>query len=389
MHQRTNSLQPTSPARQHFRSFSYNSNTEELDILDLIQLECDKKTTNFNLANRNLVHLPPEINKLLGDLQSLEVLDISKNKIKKFPTEFGNLINLKVLSISRNRIQMLPKYLANMNQLNVFKIGNSTTKIDFNPLTWPPLEYLQPEQEKDQEVWIKKLRNYLAENDPPAPNYPLIPAELSPSIKEKECTEIVYTLLSNIKPQDAIVESFLNVLFASVEIYRVSRLSLISNAKINFDIGKIESSTKSLNSQIITTSKLIKESNINNIMQLLKCTRSVVNSVSELDGFQSILEEGLVNDWSKVNQSLRQAILNLQDKSKFENLVSLLNRLKDYVSGTDLLLIQKCLYYSDKKDLKCLPSVYKLLRNCQGYGISSDGMNICAELASEAKRLAK
>ena len=45
-------------------------------------------------------------------MPSLEILDISRNKIKKWPSSCGSLKNLKVLSLSKNRIKRLPSYLA-------------------------------------------------------------------------------------------------------------------------------------------------------------------------------------------------------------------------------------------------------------------------------------
>jgi hypothetical protein len=56
-------------------------------------------------------------------MATLEVLDISKNKIKRFPTDFGNLIHLRVMSISKNRFMHLPKYFGEMRNLKVFKAG--------------------------------------------------------------------------------------------------------------------------------------------------------------------------------------------------------------------------------------------------------------------------
>ena len=86
-------------------------------------------------------------------MPSLEILDISRNKIKKLPTAPGTLLHLKVrtyihisttlpisslempqvFSIAKNRIKRLPPYIAMMTHLRVLKI-------DHNPLEWPPKE---------------------------------------------------------------------------------------------------------------------------------------------------------------------------------------------------------------------------------------------------------
>ncbi|KAI9613871.1 hypothetical protein H4Q26_009721 [Puccinia striiformis f. sp. tritici PST-130] len=69
----------------------------------------------------------------LTRMPSLEILDVSRNKIKAFPRRPGSLDRLRVLSVSRNRIKRLPNYVANLTTLRVLKI-------DHNPVIWPPKE---------------------------------------------------------------------------------------------------------------------------------------------------------------------------------------------------------------------------------------------------------
>jgi Leucine-rich repeat (LRR) protein len=45
-------------------------------------------------------------------MPSLEILDISRNKIKRLPQHPGTLKRLKVFSVSKNRIARLPPYVA-------------------------------------------------------------------------------------------------------------------------------------------------------------------------------------------------------------------------------------------------------------------------------------
>ncbi|KAL8280830.1 hypothetical protein RQP46_006834 [Phenoliferia psychrophenolica] len=68
----------------------------------------------------NLLTTFPQV---LCEMPSLEILDISRNKIKKLP----------VFSITKNRIKRLPAYIAQMSHLRVLKV-------DHNPLEWPPKE---------------------------------------------------------------------------------------------------------------------------------------------------------------------------------------------------------------------------------------------------------
>ncbi|MCO5612568.1 hypothetical protein L7F22_066836 [Adiantum nelumboides] len=62
---------------------------------------------------------------------SLEILDISRNKIRKLPSEPGRLLELRVLSLSNNRIRRLPAWVTKMKYLRVLKV-------DSNPISWPP-----------------------------------------------------------------------------------------------------------------------------------------------------------------------------------------------------------------------------------------------------------
>lgn len=63
-------------------------------------------------------------------MPSLEILDLSKNRLSGFPDEPGNLSKLKVLSLSNNRIDALPNYLTQFDMLKVFKV-------DGNPIEYP------------------------------------------------------------------------------------------------------------------------------------------------------------------------------------------------------------------------------------------------------------
>lgn len=63
-------------------------------------------------------------------MPSLEILDLSKNRISAFPVQPGRLVNLKVLSLTNNKLYALPEYIADFEGMTVFKVDN-------NPLEWP------------------------------------------------------------------------------------------------------------------------------------------------------------------------------------------------------------------------------------------------------------
>jgi hypothetical protein len=64
-------------------------------------------------------------------MTSLEILDVSRNKIRTIPSKISNLTSLKVLAIIKNKIEELPICLGEINSLQVLKL-------DGNPLVFPP-----------------------------------------------------------------------------------------------------------------------------------------------------------------------------------------------------------------------------------------------------------
>lgn len=64
-------------------------------------------------------------------MTSLEILDVSRNKIRSLPAKIANLTSLKVLAIAKNKIEQLPVCLGEINSLQVLKL-------DGNPLVFPP-----------------------------------------------------------------------------------------------------------------------------------------------------------------------------------------------------------------------------------------------------------
>ena len=69
-------------------------------------------------------------------LNQLEILDVSKNRITAIPEDIKKLTSLKFLAVSRNRITRLPYALGEMSSLGKLKF-------DENPIEFPPPEALK------------------------------------------------------------------------------------------------------------------------------------------------------------------------------------------------------------------------------------------------------
>ncbi|EJU05554.1 hypothetical protein DACRYDRAFT_104040 [Dacryopinax primogenitus] len=105
----------------------------------------------------NLFTTFPEV---LTSMPSLEILDISRNKIKRLPVQPGNLVHLRVLCMSKNRLQRLPRYLTYFSCLKILKV-------DSNPIVWPPAEVVNSLQDNgDMEDWIAEVKQWMEENGP-------------------------------------------------------------------------------------------------------------------------------------------------------------------------------------------------------------------------------
>ncbi|KAF3936457.1 hypothetical protein ABW19_dt0206645 [Dactylella cylindrospora] len=89
-------------------------------------------------------------------MESLEILDISRNKIRELPQDLGHLMKLKVLSISKNRIHALPNYISQMDELKILKV-------DSNPIIYPPPHVWQFDEEgdADKDLWLEELKRFL------------------------------------------------------------------------------------------------------------------------------------------------------------------------------------------------------------------------------------
>ncbi|CRJ80507.1 hypothetical protein BN1708_000280, partial [Verticillium longisporum] len=107
------------------------------EVVDIIKNELERfaectSLRYLNVRNNQIREFPLP----LCDLKSLEILDLSKNKLRVLPPEIVKLTSLKVFSVQRNRIEELPLALADMVSLQVLKF-------DGNPISFPPREVLQ------------------------------------------------------------------------------------------------------------------------------------------------------------------------------------------------------------------------------------------------------
>ncbi|CAG8734557.1 6245_t:CDS:2, partial [Acaulospora colombiana] len=96
-----------------------------------------------------------------GVIQSLEILDVSNNKIKAFPERPGTLVNLKVLHLGENRITALPSYFPGFRALELLII-------DQNPIEWPPPHVLSANANStDAQVaarWVSRIQGWIRDH---------------------------------------------------------------------------------------------------------------------------------------------------------------------------------------------------------------------------------
>lgn len=112
-------------------------------------------------------------------MPSLEILDISRNKIKRLPSDPGSLVNLRVgdlapafaliliasqvFSVLRNKIQKLPPSFVQFQELTLFKV-------DGNPLEWPPKAVMDTTEDLDDpramKDWIKRVQKWIEDHSP-------------------------------------------------------------------------------------------------------------------------------------------------------------------------------------------------------------------------------
>ena len=90
------------------------------------------ETASLRLAVFGLSDLPPAI----GQLQSLKVLDLSRNRLRKLPEAVGSLAALEKLDLGNNALTRLPAAIEHLSSLRKLELAG-------NPLQLPPLAVLR------------------------------------------------------------------------------------------------------------------------------------------------------------------------------------------------------------------------------------------------------
>ncbi|CAG8458028.1 24564_t:CDS:2 [Dentiscutata erythropus] len=141
-----------------------NIDNETSKLIKLVQDSLEDDPRTIKLKAKDIHEIPVELINLISKdnykVESLEILDISRNRIKKLPNDFGKLVSLKLLKISKNLIKIIPNYIADMKDLQYLKIDN-------NPIRFPPRSiHIMPKgDEKEVMVlWLSKLKEYLRQH---------------------------------------------------------------------------------------------------------------------------------------------------------------------------------------------------------------------------------
>jgi internalin A len=100
---------------------------EQQEVLDLIDQAAREGWTRLDLSDKGLSELP----EALGQLTSLEALNLNSNQLTTLPEWLAQLINLQLLSLDSNQLTTLPETLGQLTNLQ-------TLNLNFNQLTTLP-----------------------------------------------------------------------------------------------------------------------------------------------------------------------------------------------------------------------------------------------------------
>ena len=90
------------------------------------QLQRAKRTGKLDLSQRELTALPPEI----GQLTSLQTLNLDGNQLTSLPPEIGQLTSLQTLGLLGNRLTALPPEIGQLTSLQTLNLdGNQLTSL--------------------------------------------------------------------------------------------------------------------------------------------------------------------------------------------------------------------------------------------------------------------
>lgn len=104
-----------------------------------LALENKAAVKHLNLSGQKLKKFPKEI----LELYNLESLDLSKNKLEKLPDDIGKLKKLTVLNLSNNKIEELPAGIGDLKRLMSLNLyHNAVWKLPNELGQLTKLEYL-------------------------------------------------------------------------------------------------------------------------------------------------------------------------------------------------------------------------------------------------------
>ncbi|KMV65411.1 hypothetical protein M970_091440 [Encephalitozoon cuniculi EcunIII-L] len=95
----------------------HNMDLEEVSLEIMEALKCNKEVKKLNLSNNKLKTLPAEF----GTLSELVELDLSCNEMESIPQEIGNLKSLEVLNLSNNKLRSFPWKLLKLGKTGALK----------------------------------------------------------------------------------------------------------------------------------------------------------------------------------------------------------------------------------------------------------------------------
>ncbi|XP_052001760.1 leucine-rich repeat-containing protein 57 [Xyrauchen texanus] len=88
-------------------------------------LETSQKTGVFQLTGKGLIEFPEELQKLTGNLRTV---DLSNNKIEVLPAFVGGFQQLKSLTISGNKLSSLPNDIGKLKKLETLVLNGNLLK---------------------------------------------------------------------------------------------------------------------------------------------------------------------------------------------------------------------------------------------------------------------
>lgn len=81
----------------------------------------NKMLLTLSLCNDGIDSIPPDI----SNLKNLENLSLNNNKLKTLPIALGNLKDIKTLVLSNNRLKYLPDNICDLKQLSLLDLANN------------------------------------------------------------------------------------------------------------------------------------------------------------------------------------------------------------------------------------------------------------------------